>query len=107
MPVTLIAGSGAAGERNFIFWQVPAPRTYLSEAVWLLQVLLAERARTIAFARARQVVERMLRRVQQTAPEPLGQQIMAYRGGYCQPSAGLLKRPCFPEDCWEWWPPTP
>lgn len=96
LPVTLIAGSGAPqGERNFIFWQVPAPRTYLSEAVWLLQVLLAERARTIAFARARQVVERMLRRVQQTAPEPLGQQIMAYRGGYLPAERRAIEKALF------------
>ena len=81
-------------EAQFYFTS-SAPRTYLSEAVWLLQVLLAERARTIAFARARQVVERMLRRVQQTAPEPLGQQIMAYRGGYLPAERRAIEKALF------------
>lgn len=83
LPVTAISGSGAPqGSRDFIFWRVPQHTTYLSEAAWLLEVLLEERARTIAFARARQVVERMLRRVQQDVKEPLGRRLMAYRGGY-------------------------
>ncbi|HKM40163.1 MAG TPA: DEAD/DEAH box helicase [bacterium] len=82
LPVTLIHGGGAPqGEREFIFWRVPANRTYISEAVWLLKTLLRQQARTIAFARARQVVERILRQVQQQSGS-LNRQIMAYRGGY-------------------------
>ena len=83
LPVTLIAGSGAPqGARDFLFWRVPQHTTYLREAVWLLEVLLAERARTIAFARARQVVERILRQVRQELTAPLAGRLVGYRGGY-------------------------
>ncbi|MDK2784558.1 MAG: box helicase protein [Bacillota bacterium] len=83
LPVTLIEGSGAPqGARDFLFWRVPQHTTYLREVVWLLEVLLQEQARTIAFARARQVVERILRQVRRELAPPLAARLTAYRGGY-------------------------
>jgi DEAD/DEAH box helicase domain-containing protein len=83
LPVTLIEGSGAPqGARDFLFWRVPQHTTYLREVVWLLEVLLEEQARTIAFARARQVVERILRQVRREIAPPLAARLTAYRGGY-------------------------
>jgi DEAD/DEAH box helicase domain-containing protein len=83
LPVTLIEGSGAPqGARDFLFWCVPQHTTYLREVVWLLEVLLQEQARTIAFARARQVVERILRQVRRELAPPLAARLTAYRGGY-------------------------
>lgn len=83
LPVTLIEGSGAPqGTRDFLFWRVPQHTTYLREVVWILEVLLEERARTIAFARARQVVERILRQVRRELAPPLAARLTAYRGGY-------------------------
>ncbi len=96
LPVSLIAGSGAPqGARDFVFWRVPQRTTYLSEAAWLLEVLLTERARTIAFARARQVVERMLRRVQQKVAAPLAHCLMAYRGGYLPAERRAIEQALF------------
>ncbi|NLG86713.1 MAG: DEAD/DEAH box helicase [Firmicutes bacterium] len=101
LPVTLITGSGAPeGPRDFIFWRVPQHTTYLSEVAWLLEVLLQEQARTIAFARARQVVERILHRVQLQVEAPLAQRLMAYRGGYLAAERRNIEHALFSGKLW-------
>lgn len=96
LPVTLIEGSGAPqGAREFLFWRVPQGTSYLREVVWLLNVLLEQQARTIAFARARQVVERILRQVRQELPRQLAGRLVSYRGGYLVAERRVIEQDLF------------
>lgn len=83
-PVELVNDNGAPrGNMKFVMWRTPTYTPYTHEISWLLALCLESRYRTIAFSRARQVTERVLRFTRQHMKEekPAGR-VMAYRGGY-------------------------
>ncbi|MFZ5631307.1 MAG: DEAD/DEAH box helicase [Bacillota bacterium] len=83
-PVDLVADNGAPrGRMKFILWRPPTHTPYVHEVSWLLALCLESRYRTIAFSRARQVTERILRFTRQNMKEEKNAgKVMAYRGGY-------------------------
>ncbi len=82
--VELITDNGAPrGSMKFALWKPPAHTPYIHEVSWLLSLCLQSRYRTIAFSRARQVTERILRYTRQNiGDEKTGSRVLAYRGGY-------------------------
>lgn len=84
LPVELIDNNGAPrGKMKFVLWRPPTHTPYIREVSWLLSLCLENRYRTIAFSRARQVSERILRFTRRNFQETqYSDKIMAYRGGY-------------------------
>lgn len=96
LPVTLVDDNGAPrGRRHFVLWDPPPFQATEHEAVWLLHRCLEQQARTIVFSRARQATERILRRGRQSLPVPLGQRLVAYRGGYLARERRSIERALF------------
>ncbi|MDF9409729.1 MAG: ATP-dependent RNA helicase DeaD [Pelotomaculum sp. PtaB.Bin013] len=83
-PVELIDNNGAPrGRTKFVLWRPPIHTPYIREVSWLLSLCLENRYRTIAFSRARQVTERILRFTRNNfKEEQYAGKVMAYRGGY-------------------------
>lgn len=83
-PVGLVDNNGSPrGSMKFVLWRPPVHTPYVHEVSWLLSLCLESRYRTIAFSRARQVSERILRFTRQILKEEKGAgRVMAYRGGY-------------------------
>ncbi|NPA91686.1 MAG: DEAD/DEAH box helicase [Chloroflexi bacterium] len=93
------------GPRTFVLWNPPViePATQVrrspnSEATRLITALMLERVRTIAFARARRIVELILKYVrhalEREAPE-LRDRVAAYRAGYRAEDRRAIERALF------------
>jgi DEAD/DEAH box helicase domain-containing protein len=83
-PADLIDNNGAPrGAVKFALWRPPTHTPYIKEVSWLLSLCLESRYRTIAFSRARQVTERILRFTRRNIRDEKNTgKVMAYRGGY-------------------------
>ncbi|MGI5839511.1 MAG: DEAD/DEAH box helicase [bacterium] len=84
LPVRVIDNNGAPrGESHFVLWRQPERTSLVSEVAWLFAALLRGQARTIAFSRARQATERILRQTRRELEgTSLAEKVLAYRGGY-------------------------
>lgn len=83
-PVTPITNNGAPqGAKNFVLWKPLQNKSYIHDVAWLLSKFLDVKAKTIAFSRARQVTERILRLARGRMENGVQQgQLKSYRGGY-------------------------
>ncbi|MGF7184522.1 DEAD/DEAH box helicase domain-containing protein [Desulfitispora alkaliphila] len=79
----LIAESGAPKpEQTVVFWQPPSMVSYLKEVSWLVARLVQLKLKTIAFSRARQVAERIVKDCRKRLDSSSMGQVMSYRSGY-------------------------
>ncbi len=101
-PVRGIEADGAPyGERHFILYRPPLldaatglRQSALTAAAGLILTLLAHRVPTIAFARSRMAVERLLRMVRSAWAERGGdpEEVRGYRGGYLPEERRAIER---------------
>lgn len=97
----LVDKNGAPkGKQTFIFWQPPPMVSYLKEATWLLGKLVDLQVKTIAFSRARQVTERIVKGCRQLLLSSEGDndsasRIMSYRGGYLPKERRQIEKALF------------
>ncbi|MCL6610205.1 MAG: DEAD/DEAH box helicase [Peptococcaceae bacterium] len=84
LPADLVDDNGAPrGPLKFVLWRPPAHTPYIREVSWLISLCVQSRYRTIAFSRARQVTERILRFTRRNIGDPrFAGRVLAYRGGY-------------------------
>lgn len=84
LPVRIIDNNGAPrGASHFVLWRQPERTSLVQEVAWLFAALLRSKARTIAFSRARQATERILRQTRrELGGTALADKVLAYRGGY-------------------------
>ena len=102
----VVSDDGAPrGPRTFVLWNPPVIEPALqlrrspnSEATRLITALMVERVRTIAFARARRIVELILKYVRHAlkreAPD-LADRVAAYRAGYRAEDRRAIERRLF------------
>lgn len=100
LPFQVIDNNGAPrGQKTFVLWQPPFLVPYRQEMVWLLDLLVQNQVRTIAFARSRQTVERVGREVRRrltALPDGnLASQITSYRAGYLPDERRALEKALF------------
>lgn len=97
LPVTLIDKNGAPqGAKNFVMWKPPQNKSYIHDVAWLLSKMLKVQAKTIAFSRARQVTERILRLARGQMQDGEQQdQLKSYRGGYLAAERRQIERELF------------
>ncbi len=97
LTVSLVEENGAPrGACRFVIWKQSPRISLVQETSWLFSNLIRQKARTIAFSRARQGAERMLRQIRRNLQHsPLASQVLTYRGGYLPQERRLVERQLF------------
>ncbi len=94
--VHVIDKSGAPrGQCHFALWNQPQQVSLVQETAWLLSKLIECKTRTIAFSRARQASERILRLTKKQLKEELSSKILSYRGGYLPQERRAIEKDLF------------
>ncbi len=97
LPVRVIDDNGAPrGACRFVIWKQSPRISLVQETSWLFSQLIRQEARTIAFSRARQSTERMLRQIRRHLQNtPFRDQVLTYRGGYLPAERRVVEHQLF------------